>query len=252
MRVQLKGISSSHKRLADGRVVVYWYAWRSGPRLTGDPGSPEFIASYHAAVADRQRPANHTLFFLLDAYQDFEAFRSLAPKTVKDYKPLLTLIGRKFGNCPIKVLSDRRVRGDFLKWRDEIALTSRRQADYTIAVFARVLSWSLDRGMISVNPLERPSRVWKGSRAEKVWSKADEERFVAVAAAPMALAFMLAVWTGQRQGDLLRLTWSAYDGQFIRLRQSKTGVRVVIPVGAPLGSFGRDPQNIASHYHVRG
>jgi integrase len=45
---------------------------------------------------------------------------------------------------------------------------------------------------------------------------------------------LLALWTGQRQGDLLRLTWSAYDGKDIRLRQSKTGVRVRIPIGAPL------------------
>jgi integrase len=42
------------------------------------------------------------------------------------------------------------------------------------------------------------------------------------------------LWTGQRQGDILRLGWSAYDGRFIRLRQSKTGVRVTIPVGGPL------------------
>ena len=45
---------------------------------------------------------------------------------------------------------------------------------------------------------------------------------------------MLALWTGQRQGDLLRLPWSGYDGKHIRLRQRKTGARVVIPVGAPL------------------
>jgi integrase len=44
----------------------------------------------------------------------------------------------------------------------------------------------------------------------------------------------LAVWTGQRQGDLLRLPWTAYDGERIRLRQRKTGKRVAIPVGAPL------------------
>jgi integrase len=35
----------------------------------------------------------------------------------------------------------------------------------------------------------------------------------------------------------LRLAWSAYDGAKIRLRQSKTGARVVIPVGAPLKSL---------------
>ena len=49
---------------------------------------------------------------------------------------------------------------------------------------------------------------------------------------------MLALWTGQRQGDLLVLPWSAHDGQFIRLRQRKCkkgkGGRVEIPVGAPL------------------
>jgi integrase len=32
----------------------------------------------------------------------------------------------------------------------------------------------------------------------------------------------------------LRLPWSAYDGMHIRLRQGKTGARVLIPVGAPL------------------
>jgi integrase len=49
---------------------------------------------------------------------------------------------------------------------------------------------------------------------------------------------LLALWTGQRQGDLLRLTWKAYDGTVIRLRQSKSIGRrrrvVEIPVGAPL------------------
>jgi integrase len=48
------------------------------------------------------------------------------------------------------------------------------------------------------------------------------------------LPLTLALWTGQRQGDLLRLTWSAYDGNRIVLRQSKTGARVSIPVGSPL------------------
>jgi integrase len=171
---------------------------------------------------------------LLDAYRDAEAFRALAPKTAKDYGRILSTIGRMFGDCPLKLLHDRRTRGDFLQWRDDIARTSPRTADYTFAVFARALSWASDRGLISLNPLERHGRVWKGSRSESVWTDADEARLLAVASPPMALAFMLALWTGQRQGDLLRLTWGAYDGTFIRLKQSKGGVRVVIPVGAPL------------------
>ena len=44
----------------------------------------------------------------------------------------------------------------------------------------------------------------------------------------------------QRLGDLLKLTWSAYDGQYIRLQQSKgrrkgkPGTRVTIPVSKVL------------------
>ena len=34
---------------------------------------------------------------------------------------------------------------------------------------------------------------------------------------------MLALWSGARQSDILRLPWSAYDGKHIRLRQGKTG-----------------------------
>jgi len=45
---------------------------------------------------------------------------------------------------------------------------------------------------------------------------------------------LLAINTGQRQGDLLRLPWSAYDGKAIKLRQKKTGAYVPIPVADEL------------------
>ena len=76
-----------------------------------------------------------------------------------------------------------------------------------------------------------------GVRADKIWTAADEAAFLERAPAHLHLPLLLALWTGQRQGDLLRLPWSAYDGKHIRLRQSKggnDGRRVVIPVGAPL------------------
>ena len=45
---------------------------------------------------------------------------------------------------------------------------------------------------------------------------------------------LLAINTGQRQGDLLRLPWSAYDGKTIKLRQGKAGAYVPIPVADAL------------------
>ena len=82
---------------------------------------------------------------------------------------------------------------------------------------------ALDRGLVAANPCERGGRLYRGSRAEKIWTAADEAAFLERAPAHLHLPLLLALWTGQRQGDLLRLPWSAYDGTHIRLRQSKTG-----------------------------
>jgi integrase len=100
---------------------------------------------------------------------------------------------------------------------------------------ARVFSWSFDRGLVAANPCERGGRLYRGGgRSEKIWTAADEVAFLERAPAHLRLPLLLALWTGQRQGDLLRLPWSGYDGTHIRLRQRKTGARVVIPVGAPV------------------
>ena len=56
MRIRLKGINVVRKRLADGSVRAYHYAWKGGPALCGEPGTPEFIASYNDAAARKVTP----------------------------------------------------------------------------------------------------------------------------------------------------------------------------------------------------
>ena len=166
--------------------------------------------------------------------------QAIRERTRRDYIKQIIKIEQKFGDCPIKALADPRTRGIFMDWRDELAKSSPRQADYAWAVLARVLSWAKDRGKIPVNPCERGGRVYHGTRVDHVWSVEDEAAFLKHAPAHLHLPLLLALWTGQRQGDLLRLTWFAYDGTNIRLRQSmsvrrgKRPVNIVIPVGAPL------------------
>ena len=236
MRVRLKGVNLARARLATGEVVTYYYAWRGGPRLVGQPGSPEFIQSYHDALAkqrDKRRTVD-TLNGLLDAYEDSADFKTLADATRRGSQAHLRAIAAEFGDFPVSALADRRSRGEFLAWRDRLAIRSRRGADYRFAVFARVLSWSYNRGLAPLNPLERPGRLYRAARKESVWTEQDEAAFLAKAPEHLHLALLLALWTGQRQGDLLRLTWTAYDGETLRFTQSKTGARLVIPVGQPL------------------
>ena len=234
MRVRLKGINSITKKLADGTRRTYWYAWKGGPPLRGEPGSPEFVHSYNEAIARKVVPPQGKLMSLLRAYQASGEFLGCVERTRTDYIKHVKAIEKEFGDFPLAALTDRRTRGIFMAWRDKLAAKSRRQADYAWQVLARVLSWSLDRGLVLANPCARGGRLYRGSRADRIWTADDEAAFLKSAPAHFHLPLLLALWTGQRQGDLLRLPWSAYDGTHIRLRQSKTGARVVIPVGAPL------------------
>jgi integrase len=116
----------------------------------------------------------------------------------------------------------------FREWRNRLAIKSKRQADYAWAVLARILAVGLDYGWLDANPCERGGRLYRGSRRDKIWTLDDELAFVEKAPRHLHLPLTLALWTGQRQGDLLRLAWSAYDGTNIALRQSLRDVRSIL------------------------
>jgi integrase len=240
--MRLKGIHSATAKLADGTAATYYYAWRGGPRLKGLPGTPEFVASYNAAVAQRKTPVQGVLFTLIAEFRASSQHTTLGAKTRKDYARYLKIIEERFGDMPIKALEDIRARGDFMAWRDEMAGTPR-TADFAWSVLARVLSVAKDRGRISKNVCERGGRLYAADRTDALWTPEIVERACRLFPSHLRWVLMLALYTGQRQGDLLRLPWSAYNGSSIRLKQSKTGARVVIPVSQTLRQeIGRIPK----------
>ena len=235
MRVRLRGINSIRKRHADGSFKTYYYAWKGGPPLRGEPGSPEFIASYNAAVAQKVAAPTGVLQALLFRFQDSAEFQfGISPRTRRDYVKQIKRIERAFGDFPIKALDDPRATSIFLEWRDRLAQTSLRQADYAYGTLARILSWALKRRLIKTNPCANSGKLYSGSRVDKIWTEEDVARFLRFAPPYLRLAMLLAINTGQRQGDLLRLPWSAYDGTIIKMRQKKTGAYVPIPVSDAL------------------
>jgi integrase len=229
MRVRLKGI---HR--VEVKSTIYYYAWRGGPRLVGEPGSPEFIASYTAAHASRREPDRASFHSVISGYKASQDFLGLSERSQSDYLQQIAKIEEKFGTLPLAALDDARVTRDFLEWRDSMA-HSPRQADYAWTILMRLCSWARTRGLTLYRPPERVDRLYHADRSEKIWGEQHLAAFLGVASEPLRRALVLALETGQRQGDLLTLPWSAYkpdeQGQlWIRLRQSKTGRRVNIPV----------------------
>jgi len=230
----VKGVHRVTKRLASGEVAIYHYAWRGGPRIPGEPGSAEFLAALAAAKAEAPPHHKGTLQEIINAYQASPAFTGKAESTRDGYKRRLPAIEAEFGDMPIKALADPRVRGEFLDWRDRLAKRSPREADYHMAILALILAWGLDRGRVPANPAAKPGRLYQPDRTDNIWTDADVAAFLAKCGHQLRLPFLLALWTGQRRKDVLRMPWGAYDGATIRLAQSKGKRRVVIPVAAEL------------------
>lgn len=238
MRVNLKGLYSVPMTLADGTRKTYYYAWRKGPRIKALPNTPDFIAQYTKAHQERIKPRAGIVFTLIAEFRQSSDFPTNAD-TARAYRSYLKMIEEEFGEMPIAALKDPECRGEFKKWRDGMSATPRK-ADYAWTVLARVFSVAKDRGRIPVNPCERGGRLYESDRREKIWKADDIRAFFKAASKQLCDALMLALWTGQRQGALLGLTWSAYDGSRISLRVKRKGKKaggyksITVPVGAPL------------------
>lgn len=223
-----KGVWFQKKRLADGRLVRYGYYGRGkGSIALGIEGTAEFVL--RLGVALKREPEPSTVAFLIYRYKTSPEFARLADRTKADYRKFLDKIQDKFGALSLRAMADRKIAEHLYAWRDSMAQSPRR-ADYALQVLKVLLAWGHRRGHIEHNRAEGVSRLHKGDRRDKVWGDAEIEAFKRNASEPLVRALILALETGQRQADLLAMTWSQIEGDVIRVRQAKTGVRVVVPV----------------------
>src|SRR5947209_18945587 len=100
MWTRMKGINRVRKRLADGRSVVYYYAWKGGPPLPGKPGSAEFRDAYNDAIASKRQKRDGALLSILNAYQRSPDFLDRAERTRHDYIGKIKLIEKRFKDFP--------------------------------------------------------------------------------------------------------------------------------------------------------
>ncbi|SDB14874.1 Integrase [Agrobacterium fabrum] len=232
----LKGLAKVKKTLASGETIYYCYAWRGGPLLKNDKGEPIqpsdaiFDAAFKRVHERRRAPSPTNLSTLMTLYRGSSDFRRTKLVTRQEYDRYLDKIRLQFGRLSLEELQQPSTRGSFKEWRDGMA-DKPRSADFAWMVLVRVLSFAKDRGMISVNIAERGGRLWRSTRRDRTWTDTDVAAFEALAPSYMRLAIQLALWTGQRKGDLLRLSWSDFDGINLRFMQSKTKARVLVPMG---------------------
>lgn len=211
---------------------TYWYFRHGGvyERIKAPFGTPEFAAKYAELLKqsrdDKDRSVSlHQWGGLRASYKKSLEWQQLAPRTRKSYDEIIKLLD----DCiPEKAPVAQITRQVVIAIRDKFADRPRTSV-YTLQVLSVMMRYAADINLIDRNPCAGVRKPSLKSRTA-IW---DDESIALVLSCSdniIITAFMLALHTGQRRGDVLRLTWAQYDGQAFAIRQSKTGAAVHVPV----------------------
>lgn len=193
------------KTLADGSVKVYRYpAYRVKSTVRGD-----------------------TVDALIAAWERSPEWRDLSHKTQYLYTTYL----RPF-NIIGHITLDRVDRRAIIDIRNAIAEhRGNGAATAFVKVASKLFAWAIENDRADKSPAAGVKRLPGGELP--AWSETDAALAIANLPEHLRRSVVLALYTGQRRGDLIALTWADYDGQRIRLTQQKRtrakATQMVIP-----------------------
>lgn len=212
----IKGV---HVVTAKGRRYVY--AWRGGPRLQSEPGTPEFTQELADLLSARRTPDQSKMHGLVALYRSSDDWKDLSDKTRKNWTPFLDSIQTEFGRMSIAAFDRPLIRVAIRKWRDRWRATPR-QADMALQVLSRVLTFGMAEGRLVMNACTGIPRIYSSDRSDIIWTDADLETLSKHASAEVMWAVRLAALTGLRKSDLLKLSWNHVRENAIEVRTGKS------------------------------
>ena len=218
-----------------GKLRVYFRKGR-GRRipLPATIGSDEFDSAYQAALAGqlalgREKhvtPAPRTIAALILSYMRSAAYVGLRQTTKVGYAARIETLRAKHGHRSVAGLTRQRIVTGIL----EPYVGKPGAALGTLKMLRILIRHAIDIGWLNHDPslgIKRPRtqeiRSWTDAEIQKFehrWPIGTKQR----------LAFALMLHTGQRRGDVHRMTWADVSEETIRVLQQKTGRKLTIPL----------------------
>lgn len=236
---------SSYK---DRHGRLRWRYRRNGRAvaLPGQPGEDAFQRAYEAALQGRPiraevvRHPNHALPQTLKA-----AWRHYATQD-HDFKRLRPSSRDQYIARAERLLAMRVAPADPLTWGDVPLADLRRRhikallsqmADRphagsdALTVLRKIIVVGLDLEWIQHDPTHR-LRYRPEIEGHRAWTDDERARFEAhyPLGTMQRTVYAVALYTGQRRSDLVRISWSDVAADRLRLTQQKTGKRLVLPI----------------------
>jgi integrase len=247
------------RRNGDGSVRRYWVRPRFDTvRLpeTGWAEAAERLNNEADAGTRRKRqvrmkapPGFGTVGYWCDLYENTtevsvgvaRPFTSLAHNTRKNYLRQLGLIKATLGPIPLDGIT-RKVLVEYLETAPGTGPLRRVSRN----VWLNLFSLAIARGGAKDNPAT--GLILPGSpRRTQLWMHDDIAAWLEFCEQDRGgrrwrMLFMLLLYTGQRIGDVLAMTWADYDGDYIKVvAQQKTGAKVDVychhTLNAELGAW---------------
>lgn len=260
-KIKLKHIDRFKDR--HGRMR-YFFRKGKGPRLplTGEPGSPEFMASYQAAIegqfeapaAERHRGGDGTFDRLVENYFRSPEYLNLSERSRYTYRSIIERLieDEKIGPRQVAQMQREHVKKIIARRADRPGA-----ADNALKKLRILMNFAIESGWRSDNPAANVKGFKLGT-----WHTWTDEEVAAFEArwtigTPERTAFALLLYTGQRLGDVVGMQWKdittanlatgprsegvgdlaedeASHVKLIRVAQEKTGTQLYIPVHAEL------------------
>jgi integrase len=190
-----------------------------------DPDDPQFWSEYARLMqlAPQQKKTD-TMQALIETWQASPEWSALGSKTRTEWARYCKRVNAAWGSLQVKGIEPKHV----IALRDTYAGTPA-AANNLMRCLSSMLGWSVPRGWRSDNPC-REVKLLRGGEAYQPWPWSAIENARSDLRPDLRLAMELALYTGQRQGDVLAMRWDAISAGGVAVKQEKTGKRLFIPL----------------------
>jgi integrase len=205
-----------------------YYFRRLGSRsvkLPGLPGSIEFMDAYQAALATVAPPpaspmhiTHGSLAELTAGYFRSASFTNLSPTSQQLYRIALKPILAAHGHRLVRDLPKTAARNVI----EAIGVTRPGLANLTRAALSQVMAYAIATDVRTDNPFSGLEKYRLGTH--HTWTEAELAQFERYwpLGTRERLAYCLLLYTGQRGGDVVKMTRSDIVNGYIRVSQDKT------------------------------
>ena len=223
--------------IKDRRGVLRFYYRRNGQRqrILGVPGSTEFMKNYeriHASFQSTGRAcsAPGTVAWMIEKFIA-EKLVDVSPTTQMEYRRYLDAFRDKVGQFNLSGVTRKAIVG----YHNQLK-ASPASANACLRVLKTLFNYAVYCEEMPTNPaaLVEPHKI--KSDGWEPWPEAALDRFAQDSMGASRHAFYLALYTGQRRGDCLKMRWSDISDGGISLRQGKTKEQLWIPIHPTLAA----------------